>query len=128
MIKKLTGGLALASMAATGCSDSRVIREGEGGRDAAVPATSQQRFDSAVADLCGVLDRCGYYDADECAMTYGSYGDGLSDACLQGYAILLDCYVDAIGPGCPDDTVDFDTVCASALEEAVDLCPMLQDE
>ncbi|MAQ17461.1 MAG: hypothetical protein CMN30_22035 [Sandaracinus sp.] len=129
--KKLTRGVALASMAMTGCGDTRAPREGDGGRDSAVRAGSQEEYVATLKGFCRELDtedRCDFdiYDTYGCVWRHGGYLDELSDDCLQRYVNLFDCYLDALGPGCPDDvnTNAFCTAELEALEDPRADCPM----
>lgn len=114
--KKLSGGLALASLAIGGCGDS-----------------PEERFDDAARDLCRHYADCdGYGTAayvSECVDEVKEEASMLSDDCLEAYAIVLECYVDASGPSCRElSDAELLAECSSEFERAVDLCPALVDD
>ena len=111
-MRKLTGGLALASLAAGGCGQS-----------------PEEQFEDAVEDACRQFATCygyGSVDTQECVDDYLAAGRSLSDDCLEGYAIIIDCYVDATGPTCRDlSDAELFAACGSEIEAAIDLCPAI---
>lgn len=112
--KKLTGGLALAALAAGGCGDS-----------------PQEQFEDAARKVCRSYLRCYGYsptssEIDECADDLIEDYSSLSDDCLEAYAIILDCYADVVGDTCGSvSDSELAAACGSEFGDALELCPSI---